>query len=240
MSVNEKNDSQQLKTSGKDTQRESGPRLKAWNWAALEAADRDYWLSPSGHIFEFALHLNRSNQKKIYDLGCGLGRHLLFLIEMGFDVHGSDYSLDAVREVNQRLDEIKYPHQAKHESMTEISEPDEFYDAVIAYNVVYHAYLADMTKALNNIYRILKPGGSLLITFQSVKSPIYNKEEEVEPGTIVKKKEPEIGVPHHLVDRDEILKLLSGYRIEELSYVEHEYDRMRGKGCHFVVTAVKL
>ncbi len=215
------------------------PRLKAWNWAVLEPEDRDYWLSPSGHVFEFALHLNRCGQKKVYDLGCGLGRHLFFLIEMGFDVHGSDYSPDAVEEVNRRLEESEYPHRVKHESMTEVSEPDEFYDAVIAYNVVYHAYLVDMKKALDNIYRILKPGGSLLITFQSIKSPIYNREEEVEPGTVVKKKEPEIGVPHHLVDRSEILRLLPGYRIEDLRYVEHEYDRMRGKGCHFVVTAIK-
>ena len=214
-------------------------RLKAWNWSILEQEDREFWLSPSGDVFEFALHLSRCGQKKVYDLGCGLGRHLFFLIEMGFDVYGSDYSLDAVKEVNQRLEEMEYPHRVKHESMTEISEPDGFYDAVISYNVVYHAYLADMTKALSNIYRILKSGGSLLITFQSIESPIYNKEEEVEPGTIIKKAEPEIGIPHHLVDRDEITELLSGYRIEDLKYVEHEYDAMRGKGCHFVVTATK-
>ena len=215
-------------------------RLKAWNWAALEQEDKEFWLSPSGDVFEFALHLNRCGQKKIYDLGCGLGRHLFFLIEMGFDVYGSDYSRDAVKEVNQRLEKMAYPHQIKHGSMTEIGEPDAFYDAVIAYNVVYHAYLADMTKVLSGIRRILRPGGSILITFQSIKSPIYNKEEEVEPGTIVKKAEPEMGVPHHLVDRDDIPELLSGYRIEDLKYVEHEYDAMRGKGCHFVVTAAKI
>ena len=214
--------------------------MKAWNWAALEQEDKEFWLSPSGDVFEFALHLNRCGQKKIYDLGCGLGRHLFFLIEMGFDVYGSDYSRDAVKEVNQRLEKMAYPHQIKHGSMTEIGEPDAFYDAVIAYNVVYHAYLADMTKVLSGIRRILRPGGSILITFQSIKSPIYNKEEEVEPGTIVKKAEPEMGVPHHLVDRDDIPELLSGYRIEDLKYVEHEYDAMRGKGCHFVVTAAKI
>jgi SAM-dependent methyltransferase len=214
-------------------------QLKAWNWAILEPEDREFWLSPSGDVFEFALHLKHRGHRKVYDLGCGLGRHLFFLLEMGFDVYGSDYSLDAVRDVNQRLEEMVYEHRVKHESMTEISEPDESCDAVIAYNVVYHAYLADMIKTLNNIHRILRPGGSLLITFQSITSPIYNKEEEVEPRTIVKKKEPEIGIPHHLVDQDEILKLLSGYHIEDLKYVEHEYDGMRGRGCHFVVTATK-
>lgn len=215
------------------------PPLKAWDWAAVDPRERKFWSIPSGDVFEFALHLNRCGQKKLYDLGCGIGRHLFFLIEMGFDVYGSDYSLDAVKEVNQHLEEIKYPHRIKHESMTEISEPDESYDAVVAYNVVYHAYLADMKKALDNIYRILKPDGSLLITFQSKQSPIYNREEEVEPGTIVKKAEPEAGIPHHLVDRDDVLEMLSGYHITELSYVEHEYDEMMSKGCHFVVTATK-
>ena len=213
--------------------------LKAWNWTAVDLREREYWSIPSGHVFEFALHLNRRGHRKVYDLGCGIGRHVFFLIDMGFDVYGSDYSLDAVREVNRRLEEIKYPHRIKHESMTEISEPDESYDAVIAYNVVYHAYSEDMKKALDNIHRILRPGGSLLITFQSKNSPIYKKEEEVEPYTIVKKDEPEAGIPHHLIDRDDLLEMLSDYRIAELSYVEHEYDGMKSRGCHFVVTAVK-
>lgn len=235
-----KSDLQRSRAFEEGTRRTGKLPLKAWNWAILDPEDREFWLIPSGDVFEFVFRLNRRGQKKVYDLGCGIGRHLFFLIEMGFDVHGSDYSLDAVKEVNQRLEEMKYPHRVKHESMTEISEADEFYDAVIAYNVVYHAYLADMKKALGNIYRLLKPGGSLLITFQSKQSPIYNREEEVEPGTVVKKVEPEAGIPHHLVDRGDILGMLSGYHITELRYVEHEYDRMRHKGCHFVVTATKL
>jgi len=214
--------------------------LRAWNWAAADAREREFWSVPSGDVFKFAVHLRNHKQNKIYDMGCGIGRHLFFLIDMGFEVHGSDYSLDAVREVNQRLQAIEYPHRVKHESMTEITEPDERYDAVIAYNVVYHAYLADMVKALDNINRILKPGGSLLITFQSKTSPIYNEKEEVEPGTIVKKEGTEAGIPHHLVNRDDIIEMLSGYRIIELSYVEHEYDELTRKGCHFVVTAMKM
>jgi len=159
---------------------------------------------------------------------------------MGFDVFGSDYSIDAVMEVNQHLEEMKYPYKIKHESMTDITEPDGFYDAVIAYNVIYHAYLADMVKALDNIKRILKPSGSLLVTFQSKTSPIYKEELEAEKGTIVKEQGREAGIPHHFVDRDDIMKLLTGYRIVEISHVEHEYDDLKYKGCHYVVTAIKL
>ena len=213
--------------------------LKAWDWAKIESEEREYWSMPSKDVFQFMFHLKHYRQRKVYDLGCGIGRHLLFLIDMGFDVYGSDYSLDAVVEVNRHLEKIEYTHRVKHESMTKITEPDESYDAVIAYNVVYHACLSDMVKALNNIYRILKPLGSLLITFQSRKSPGYKKELEVEPWTIVKNKGNEKDIPHHYVDRDEIFQLLSGYDIVELSYIEHEYDNLKSKGCHYVVTAMK-
>jgi len=213
--------------------------LKAWDWSKIEPKEREYWSTPSKDVFQFMFYLKQRGQKKVYDLGCGIGRNLFFLINMGFDVYGSDYSLDAVVEVNHHLEEMKYPNRVKHESMTEITEPDESYDAVIAYNVVYHACLLDMAKALKNIYRILKPSGSLLITFQSRKSPSYKKELEIEPWTIVKNKGDEKDIPHHYVDRDEIFQLLSGYDIVELSYIEHEYDNLKFKGCHYVVTAMK-
>ncbi|MDQ1327850.1 MAG: hypothetical protein QG641_1133 [Candidatus Poribacteria bacterium] len=209
--------------------------MKAWNWAEIDSDEREYWSIPSKDVFQFMFHLKNHKHSKVYDLGCGIGRNLFFLMDMGFDVYGSDYSPDAVSEVNKRLCE----NRVKHESMTDITELDESYDAVIAYNVVYHAYLSDMVKALNNIYRILKPSGSLLITFQSKRSPVYKKELEVEQGTIVKNERHEAGIPHHFVDRDEIFQLLSGYNVVELSHVEHEYDNLNFKGCHYVVTAMK-
>jgi len=219
---------------------EGSRRLKAWDWMAVDHKEREYWLTPSKDVFEFALQLSRCGKKKIYDLGCGIGRNLFLLIEMGFDVCGSDYSLDTVKEVNRRLEEIKYPRRVKHESMTEISEPDEAYDAVVAYNVVYHSYVADMRKTLGHIHRILKPGGSLLITFQSKRSPSYIKKEEAEPGTVTKKEGSEAGIPHHFVDRNELFEMLSGYRILELNHVEHEYDELKSKSCHFIAIALEL
>jgi SAM-dependent methyltransferase len=213
--------------------------LKAWNWSKLDPKERQYWSAPSKDVFQFAFYLKELRYKRVYDLGCGIGRNMFFLSDMGFEVYGSDYSLDAVNVVNQKLEEFKFPYKVKHESMTEISEKDENYDAVIAYNVIYHAYTSNMKKALNHIYRILKPEGSLLITFQSKRSPVYKPGEEVEPGTIIKKDGFEAGIPHHFVDRAEIFNLLTGYQIIELSHVEHEYDDLRFKGCHFVVTAKK-
>jgi len=213
--------------------------LKAWDWSKIDQKEREYWSVPSKDVFQFMFHLKDRGHHKIYDLGCGIGRNLFFLLDMGFDVYGSEYSIDAVKEVNEKLIKLGYSQRVKHESMTEISEDDKSYDAVIAYNVVYHAYFSDMVKALDNIYRILKPNGSLLITFQSKRSPVYNAKYEVGTGTVIKKEGHETGIPHHFVDREEIIFLLKNYSILEISHIEHEYNYIKDKGCHFVVTAIK-
>ncbi|OFZ49423.1 MAG: hypothetical protein A2381_12465 [Bdellovibrionales bacterium RIFOXYB1_FULL_37_110] len=53
--------------------------------------------------------------------------------------------------------------------MTEISENDSTFNAVIAFHVICHGYKKDTLKTLQEIKRILKPGGMTLITFLSTR-----------------------------------------------------------------------
>lgn len=115
-------------------------RTKAWDWDRLSEGDRAYWDAPAGTVVEFAYRLKREGKRKVYDLGCGLGRHLLFFAQMGFDVCGSDLSERAVEEARKRLAAACLPWCIKHGDMAKIEESDDSFDAVIAYNVVYHAY----------------------------------------------------------------------------------------------------
>lgn len=78
-------------------------RTKAWDWDRLSEGDRAYWGAPAGAVVEFAYRLKREGKRKVYDLGCGLGRHLLFFAQMGFDVCGSDLSEWAVEGSKKTL-----------------------------------------------------------------------------------------------------------------------------------------
>ena len=78
-------------------------RTKAWDLDRLSEGDRAYWDAPAGAVVEFAYRLKREGKRKVYDLGCGLGRHLLFFAQMGFDVCGSNLSERAVEEARKRL-----------------------------------------------------------------------------------------------------------------------------------------
>jgi len=105
--------------------------------------------------------------------------------------------------------------------------------------VVYHAYPEGMRTTIKEIHRILKAGGLLFVTFQAKSAPSFLKGTRVTAATVVKHGGPEDGIPHTYLNRDEILSLLSSFTINELNYVEREYERLNHKSCHYVVIAEK-
>jgi len=214
-------------------------RTKAWDWDRLSEGDLAHWDAPAGAVVEFAYRLKREAKRKVYDLGCGLGRHLLFFAQMGFAVCGSDLSERAVEEARKRVAAAFLPGCIKHGDMVKIEESDDSFDAVIAYNVVYHAYPQEIKKAIGEVYRILKGGGLFLVTFQAKSAPSFQRGKCAGPSTTVKRGGPEDGIFHTYLSREEVLLLLSNFSIDELYYVEHEYAGLTQKGCHFLVIAEK-
>ncbi len=212
--------------------------LKPWNWQKVTGKDRLHWQTPAMEIFHFANILHREGKKKVYDIGCGLGRNFFYLLEQGFELYGSEYSIDAVNEVNNQLEQIKYANRIKHECMTELSEPDNHYDAIIAYNVIYHALRPDLEKIIAKLKSILKPEGLLFATFLAKgDKPITSK--IIAPNTFVKEGGEEDGIPHHLITRDEIPLLIDGFELVQLWERIWEYDNFSKKGHHYCVIARK-
>lgn len=213
--------------------------LKPWNWKIVHGDQRLHWQTPAMEVFHFANLLRKESKRKVYDLGCGLGRNLFFLIDQEFDVQGSELSLHAVNEVNKELERMNYPHRIKQQCMTSFSEPPESFDAVIAYNVVYHALRADLEKTLYNAQNVLKPDGLIFSTFLvKPDNPFYTN--EVEPNTIVKEGGEEDGIPHHFIMRDELPKLLTGFELIQVWERVWEYDNFNKKCRHLCVIARKI
>ena len=80
--------------------------LKPWDWKNIKGDDQEFWgQMPAKEVYQFSMELKKKNLNKVYDLGCGIGRNLFYLIDNDFDVHGSDLSKHAVDEINQKLKE---------------------------------------------------------------------------------------------------------------------------------------
>lgn len=96
--------------------------------------------------------------KKLIEFGCATGVAANLLADCGFNVYSTDISSYAVRLAKKHYPDIKLNVQDMQKPFTR----DRDFDIVVAFDVVEH--LKDPKIALMNAYKILKPGGTIILT----------------------------------------------------------------------------
>lgn len=95
----------------------------------------------------------------VLDVGCAGGRDSKYLSDRGFKVTG----IDLVDEFLESA--VKYAPKAKfiNMDMCALSFPDNSFDGIWAAAVLLHLKRQEVSKAIKNFYRVLKPGGILFV-----------------------------------------------------------------------------
>jgi 2-polyprenyl-3-methyl-5-hydroxy-6-metoxy-1,4-benzoquinol methylase len=96
----------------------------------------------------------------VLDIGCGTGSLALRLAPSAAHVHGLDVSSEMVRIArgkaqDQRIDNVTFHVGAFDDTFTALA--DESLDGLCAYSLLH--LVADRQAALDQIFRLLKPGG---------------------------------------------------------------------------------
>lgn len=152
----------------------------------------------------------------ILDLGCGSGRHIVFLAKHGFSVFGIDNSPEGLRIAKTWLTDENLHAELRLQSMTEnFPYEDEFFDAVISVQVIHHATLAVIRGMVGEISRVLKNRGFLFITVPKGKNPstLY---QEIEPNTYLPLNGSEEGLLHHFFTPAELKAVLQGFHVLDI------------------------
>ena len=109
--------------------------------------------------------LNAAPDAKVLDCGCGGGANIKRLLKkcpQGI-VKGIDYSpvsVEKSKKVNETA--IAEGHCAVLQgSVADMIFADNWFDAVTAFETVY--FWPDLPRCFREVYRVLKPGGTLLI-----------------------------------------------------------------------------
>ncbi len=65
---------------------------------------------------------------------------------------------------------------------------DESFDGVFSFHVIYHTDTAGIRKVISEVYRVLKPGGEVFVTFNSKNNSSYlkNIQYKIDENTIIK------------------------------------------------------
>ncbi len=108
----------------------------------------------------------------ILDVGCGTGGNVQALSQYG-KATGLDISPIALDFARRR--QLSYLLQA---SGLTLPYADKTFDLVTIFDVLYHRWITDDSQAMREIYRVLRPGGWLLIT-DSALPILWSSHDEV-------------------------------------------------------------
>jgi ubiquinone/menaquinone biosynthesis C-methylase UbiE len=145
-------------------------------WDTTPCGTRDLALTPGQKGFFEALEQHRYRmepfiqtyarfpdwkQRRVLEVGCGVGTDLLQFARAGASVHGVDLSSRSVGLARQRLELYGYEGEVREADAEALPFRDETFDLVYSWGVIHHT--PDPPQAVREIYRVLKPGGQICI-----------------------------------------------------------------------------
>ena len=198
---------------------------KPWDWSKNKDSK---WLIPcteSAFLSERWKNLNFSN---FLDLGCGLGRNSIYMASHGFDVTSVDLSDYGINYLNEWSKKENLTIKTYISNMLTLPFTDNSFDCIMAYNVIYHTDTNGFIATLNEVKRILKPGGELFITLISKNTYSFknaDKSKLLDKNTLLRDEdETEKNVPHFYVNIEDIKNLFVDWNFELVPVEFCEYN----------------
>jgi SAM-dependent methyltransferase len=190
------------------------------------------WRTPEAFVAEAVALLRERGVEGTLDLGCGAGRHALYLASEGFASAATDASAQAIRAITEEAERLGVGVDARVSSMTEQPFRDAAFGGVVAWNVIYHGDRRIVARTFSEVARLLRPGGLFIGNMLSTRSPRFGEGREIAPGTWVDVDgEGDLAHPHHYCEETDLVWLLSP--MFHLWLLEHEPPRTGSRSAHW-------
>ena len=208
--------------------------MKQWN--EVFKREGKFFLKPHEDMPKIVKLFKKRSVKKVLDLGCGSGRHVVYLAEHGFEVYGIDIAEAGIQIAQDWLRRNDLNADFKIGNLfRELPYKDGFFDAVISIQVLHHARIKDVRDAIKEIERVLKPEGLVFITVPGRRSggkirPIIVKSaKKIEPRTYVPLKGSEAGLPHYIYNTNLLRKDFRNFKVHDLWTDSKDYYCLLGE-----------
>ncbi|NVM43324.1 MAG: class I SAM-dependent methyltransferase [Candidatus Lokiarchaeota archaeon] len=197
------------------------------DWDDIFAKKGKYFTKSHPDMERIANIFSENGIRRVLDLGCGTGRHLLFLLKKGFEVYGLDGSPSGIEIAKNWLAEENLSSELVCQKIEhKFPYIDGFFDAVISIQVMHHNLMKDVLFTVNEIIRVLKPGGHMFLTFPLLQGFYINKQDmkRVETRTYIPLTGQEKGLPHHFFTVSEIKRVFGAFHLSEI-YIDKTNHR---------------
>ena len=167
------------------------------------------------NIPEIVKLFKKHNIKKVLDLGCGSGRHSVFLAKNGFDVYGVDISKSGIRIAKKWLKKENLKAKLKFGNIyKKLPYKNNFFDAIVSTQTLHHAKIEDIRNLIGEMERTPKPSGLIFVT---VLKPFPRKQITlIAPRTYINMGRYDKGMPHYKFNKNILRKEFKNFKILDL------------------------
>ena len=183
---------------------------------------------PDEMVVNFAELIGGKNRKKarlqVLDVGCGAGRHLVYMACHRFAASGIDISGKGLSLTKERLKKRNLEAFIVKSDMKELPFINSCFDAVLCLHTIYHQRYEEIRETVSEITRLLRKKGYVFINFLSKRTYSFGKGVRVEDDTFIEQEGVEKGVLHHFTGKEEIERLFRDFEILDLSLKEKKVE----------------
>ncbi|MEO1732864.1 MAG: class I SAM-dependent methyltransferase [Pseudomonadota bacterium] len=193
-----------------------------WSKIWYEIEEGSKWLMPEPDVKRWAEGLAAG--AAILDLGAGVGRHAVTLQAAGFELTALDAAPEGLAEIDKAGTGVK----TTLGRMDDLPFENSAFDHVLSWNVIYHGDETVLLNTISEVRRVLKPGGTFMLTMLSKRRLWIDREKlngprEISRNTWVFDEDgSDKRHPHYYCGAVEMLALFQGFEVMWMEDREHE------------------
>lgn len=131
-----------------------------------------------GRIFDY----ERYRGKRVLEIGCGMGCMASNWASHGALLTAIDLNPVAVAKTTQRFNVFGLEGEILEVDAETLPFPDQSFDFVYSWGVIHHT--PGIRKAIEDIYRVLKPGGQIALMLYNRESVLYRYFVQYQDGLV--------------------------------------------------------
>jgi len=206
---------------------------KSWKWEIVDENNAKYWRNPAIESYYLINRWQQQNKNKFLDLGCGLGRHSVLFAKNSFTTCAFDLSAYAVTRTKEWAKTEELAINCTVGDMLQLPYDGSQFDCILCRNVISHSDTEGVKKILEEIFRVMLPGGECYVTLGSKNAWGFHQSwPVVDENTKIRVEDgPENGIPHFYADITLIEKLFKKF---EIISVQHINEFINDNALHSV------